>query len=172
MSLLKNALGVPLGVLRQLHTGSWLGHTVTRRHHDQRLSYGRVSLGSTVGCRNWWSYGECMVVDLTWLFQGRRMARMTRSIRSLVTHRAWLWRYLWTSEWECRLQLKWLRTIGRKCLTQAVDLLLHFWHRERRRYGFQDAHVAYKEAPGVMVDIWVRTCHSNLWLLIRCLDTQ
>lgn len=47
-----------------------------------------------------------MVVDLTWLFQGRGMARVTRSVRSLVTHRACLWSYLWASEWECRFQFK------------------------------------------------------------------
>jgi len=49
-NLLKNSLGVPLHIFRHLYTGARRECALTRRHHDQRLSYGRVSLGFMAGC--------------------------------------------------------------------------------------------------------------------------
>lgn len=83
-SLLKNALRVPLHILLHLHTRTCLRCTLTRCHHDQRLRYRRVSLRTEVGGRDWWSDRVGMVVDLTWLFQRRRMAWMARSVGALI----------------------------------------------------------------------------------------
>ena len=87
-SLLKDPLRVPLHTFLHLHTRTCLRRTLTRCHHDQRLSYRRVSLRTEVGCRYWWSDGVGIVVDLTWLFQWRGMTRVTRSVGALVTQGA------------------------------------------------------------------------------------
>lgn len=83
-SLLKNALRVPLHIILHLHTRAGLRCTLTRCHHDQRLRYRRVSLRTEVGRRYWWSNRVGMVIDLTWLFQWRRVTRVTRSVGALV----------------------------------------------------------------------------------------
>lgn len=105
-SLLKDTLRVPLHGFLHLHTRICLRRALARCHHDQRLSYRRVSLRTQVRRRYWWSDGVGMVVDLTWLFQRRRMTRVTRPVRALIAQRARLRSHLGTSKGECRLEFE------------------------------------------------------------------
>lgn len=145
-----------------LHARGRLRRTLSSCHHNQRLGYGRVSLGVVVGRRYWWSNGVCMVVDLTWLIQRRLLAWETRPVGSLVAHRARLCGYLRASKGKRRLQLKWLGDICGEGLAKVVDLLVHLRHGPRGSACLQDAHVAHKEFPRIVVELWVRASDGNL----------
>lgn len=160
--LLKNPLGVPMNGLLHLHTRRRLRRALARCHHDQRLGYGRVSLGTVVGGRDGWSDGMGMVVDLTWWVQRRRLAWKTRPKRTLIAHRAGLRMYLRASKRESRFQLEWLCDVCGKSLAKCVHLLLHFWHGPHWRACLQNPHVPDKKLPRVTIQLRVRTSDGNL----------
>jgi hypothetical protein len=161
--LLKYPLRVPLHGLLHLHTCRGLRGPLTGCHHDQRLSYGRVSLGVVVGRRDGWSYGVCKVGGLTWLIQRRMLAWETRPERPVVAHRTRLRWYLWASKGESWFQLKGFGDVCGKRLAEVVHLLLHFRHRPYRSTLLQDAHVSDKEFPGVVIEIGVGASNCNLF---------
>ena len=80
----------------------------------------------------------------------------------MVAQRAGLRRNLWAPERKRRLHLKRFGDVGRECLSEAVDLLLHLRDGERWPARFQDTHVPHKEVSGITVDIGIRTGYGDL----------
>jgi hypothetical protein len=148
-----------------MHSRRRLRSPLTRCHHDQRLSYGRVSLGVVVGSRDWWSDRVCMVVDLTWLLKRRMLAWKTRPVRTLIAQGTGLCMYLRTSKWKTWFQLKWLRDIRREGLAKVVHLQLHLWHWPVRRTCLQDSHLSDEEFPRVGVQLRIGACNRDLYTL-------
>lgn len=160
--LLKNSLGVPLHRFLHMHSCCGLRPPLTGCHHDQRLSYGRVSLGVVVGSRDWWSDRMCMVVDLTWLLKRRMLAWKTRPVRTLIAQGTGLCMYLRASKWETWFQLKWLCDIRREGLAEVVHLHLHLWHGPIRRACLQYSHLPDEEFSCVRVQLRIRACNGHL----------
>lgn len=69
---------------------------------------------------------------------------------------------LWASERKGRLHLERLGDIGRECLTETVDLLLHLRYGERWAAHFQDTHVSHEEVSSITMDVRVRAGDGDL----------
>jgi len=80
----------------------------------------------------------------------------------MITQRTGLWSHLRASERKRRLHFKRFADVGRKCLAETVDLLLHLRHGKVWPTGFENAHVSYKELSGIAVDVGIGTSDGDL----------
>jgi hypothetical protein len=165
--LLKYALGIPLHRLLHLYARGRYRWPLAGCHHDQRLSYGGVSLGVAVGSRDGWSNRVCKVMGLTWLIQRGVLARETRPIGSIVAHGARLRSHLGTPERKSGFQVERLGDVCRKRLAKIVNLLLHLWHGPDRGALLQDTHVPHEEFPSISIQTRIWASDSHLFWLAR-----
>jgi hypothetical protein len=80
----------------------------------------------------------------------------------MITQRTGLWSHLRASERKRWLHLEWFADVSRKRLTEAVDLLLHLRHGKVWPTGLENAHMSYKELPGVAVYVRIGASDGDL----------